>query len=74
MNKQQNDMKVTRINTGIYKITKGDKVYQAMKSECGLWDLFEEVPVTDYNPIGGLEWLQGYQDLKSCKICVQYSL
>lgn len=64
-------IKVTKINTGIYSIAKGNKIYQARKNGYhGQWELFE---MCDNSPHGE-NWIQTYVDFGSCKICVQYHM
>ena len=63
----ERDMKTSRINTGIYKIVKGDKTFEARKNEYhGQWELFEMKEV-----LNGEEWIETYLDLRSCKIHVE---
>ncbi len=72
MKTSKKDVKVTRINTGIYKITSKRKVFQARKNlNHGQWELYEVFQTSETNPIGREEWMQTYVDLRSCKICVQ---
>ena len=63
-------MKTTRINTGIYKITKGKRTFQAEKTYDGQWMLTEFID----NGVGfgvDQEYINHFLDLKSCKICVE---
>jgi len=64
-------MKVTRINTGIYKIQNLSRTFQAEKSYDGQWMLTEFVE----NNVGmpsQQEYIEHYLDLKSCKVYVEY--
>ncbi len=60
-------MKTIRINTGIYRITKECRTFEARKNEVhGQWELFEMT-----NGLNGEDWIQTYVDLRSCKIHVE---
>ena len=64
-------MKVTKINKGIYKITIGNRVFEAERSYDGQWNLFESV---DYSHLGlsnEMEWQNTFVTFKSCKIAVE---
>lgn len=58
-------MKTTRINTGIYKIKKGTKTFEAEKTYDGQWQLIQ---ITE----DGSEYIEHYTDLKSCKVYVEF--
>jgi len=58
-------MKTSRINTGIYKITKGNRTFEAEKTEDGQWQLLE---IVDNN----VQYVDHYLDFKSCKVYVEY--
>ena len=61
-------MKVTRINTGIYKIEVNGKKFNAEKTEDGQWQLVQII----YNNKIGMseteEYCNHFLTLKSCKI------
>jgi|TARA_R110000764_G_scaffold13581_1_gene39242 hypothetical protein len=64
-------MRVTKINTGIYKITIGTRVFEAAKTYDGQWHLSESV---DYSHLGlsnELEYQNTFMTLKSCKMAVK---
>tara|TARA_R110000772_G_scaffold203438_1_gene313622 strand:- start:2474 stop:2674 length:201 start_codon:yes stop_codon:yes gene_type:complete len=66
-------MKVTRINTGIYKIENLGRTFKAEKTYDGQWMLTEFVE----NNVGmssQQEYIEHYLDFKSCKVYVEFYL
>jgi len=64
-------MKVTKINTGIYKITIGVRVFEAEKTYDGQWNLSESI---DYSHLGlsnEMEYQNTFITFKSCKMAAQ---
>jgi len=64
-------MKTTRINTGIYKIVKGNRTFEAEKTQDDQWQLIELVNCV-YSNQQITEYVDHYLDLKSCKVFVEY--
>ena len=62
-------MKTTRTNTGIYKITKGNRTFQAEKTYDGQWMLCEFVE-SNVGSSPEQQYWNHFTDLKSCKIAV----
>lgn len=68
---KQRDMKTKRINTGIYRIVKANRTFEAEKTEDGQWQLIELVECV-YSNQQITEYVDHYLDLKSCKVFVEY--
>ena len=64
-------MKVTKINTGIYKITIGTRVFEAEKNYVGQWNLSESVDYSHLGLLNEMEYQNTFVTFKSCKIAAE---
>jgi hypothetical protein len=64
-------MKVTRINTGIYKIEHEGKVFQCEKSEDGQWMMLQFVESQWDGIQGQYEYCNHYITLSDCKYVIE---
>jgi len=64
-------MKTKKINTGIYRIVKANRTFEAEKTQDGQWQLIELVDCV-YSNQQITEYVDHYLDLKSCKVFVEY--
>jgi hypothetical protein len=63
------NIKTTRVNTGIYKIERDGRVFQAERVEDGQWQILELIS-NDLGLEPNFEYINHFLDLKSCKILV----
>ena len=64
------NIKTTRINTGIYKIEREGRTFEAEKSQDGQWKLSEKVCLAHLGLGFEMNYLDHYVNLQSCKILV----